>query len=520
MKTSRITILISAVIASLAVAAAVYAAPAAPLNLTATSISPTQINLSWGSSTDPTVTGYQVFRDGGQIATTSASSIGFSDSGLQPAHLYNYSVFTFDASSTVSSVAITSATTQADTTAPSKPTGLIATPMSPTQIKLAWASSTDNVAVTGYQIFQDGLPIATSSVINFSVSGLAASSTHNYAVTAFDAAGNISPQSDPASATTPATDTIAPSTPINLSATPISSSQINLSWTASTDNVAVAGYKVFRDSSLLVTTSGASYSNTGLAASTTYTYFVQAFDASGNVSSSSASTSATTLAAGTPPIATTTANIRIIGNEGNGRLINLRSNAKIKVLVYGGVNFKVGDIVKSSVTFGGAPAINNWRVWHNRDRYIDRIFEFRARDMKDLMGLSTTTATFVEVHFKASTTQGQLIDLTTTVRVKNLQKWHEDRDREHEREDARQALKQQREQLREATKKANERAREIRKAQQETIKQQQAQLRENIKQIKNEAKNNIKNIKQDLKELKNRSKDNKKGNGRGGNNND
>jgi chitodextrinase len=72
--------------------------------------------------------------------------------------------------------------------------------------------------------------------------------------------------------------------PAGLSATAISSSQINLSWTASTDNVGVAGYRVFRNGNQIATVTTTSYSNTGLAASTAYTYTVSAFDAAGNVS--------------------------------------------------------------------------------------------------------------------------------------------------------------------------------------------------------------------------------------------
>ena len=96
-------------------------------------------------------------------------------------------------------------------------------------------------------------------------------------------------------------DTTPPSTPTNVSATAVSSSQINVSWTASTDNVGVAGYKVFRNGSLVKTTTAVSYSDTGLAASTMYSYTVAAFDAAGNVSPQSTAVSATTLTPDTTP---------------------------------------------------------------------------------------------------------------------------------------------------------------------------------------------------------------------------
>ncbi|MDR6553898.1 fibronectin type III domain-containing protein [Paenibacillus qinlingensis] len=89
-------------------------------------------------------------------------------------------------------------------------------------------------------------------------------------------------------------DTTAPSTPASLSATAVSTSQINLTWTASTDNVGVAGYKVYRNGTEVGTTINTSYSDMGLAAGTTYTYTVKAFDPTGNLSSASNTASATT----------------------------------------------------------------------------------------------------------------------------------------------------------------------------------------------------------------------------------
>jgi len=82
--------------------------------------------------------------------------------------------------------------------------------------------------------------------------------------------------------------------PANVQATAASSSQINLSWSASTDNLGVTGYDVHRDGAFLKTVSGTSTSDTGLAAATTYSYQVRARDAAGNVSASSNTASATT----------------------------------------------------------------------------------------------------------------------------------------------------------------------------------------------------------------------------------
>jgi hypothetical protein len=95
----------------------------------------------------------------------------------------------------------------------------------------------------------------------------------------------------------PAGDTQAPAAPTNLKATAVSASQINLTWTAATDNVGVTGYEVYRGTTKVATIGNVtSFGDTGLAASTTYSYTVKARDAAGNVSPASAASSATTQA--------------------------------------------------------------------------------------------------------------------------------------------------------------------------------------------------------------------------------
>jgi fibronectin type 3 domain-containing protein len=88
--------------------------------------------------------------------------------------------------------------------------------------------------------------------------------------------------------------TTLPTVPTNLSATAISSSQINLIWTASTDNAGIASYKIYRGGSEIATSTTNSYSNTDLSAGSAYTYTVVAVDAAGKSSSQSASAEATT----------------------------------------------------------------------------------------------------------------------------------------------------------------------------------------------------------------------------------
>jgi chitinase len=93
-------------------------------------------------------------------------------------------------------------------------------------------------------------------------------------------------------------DTTPPSVPGSLNVTGTTSSSVSLAWSASTDNVGVTGYDVFRGSTKVATVTGTSYTDAGLTASTTYTYTVKARDAAGNVSAASNQVSATTQSGG------------------------------------------------------------------------------------------------------------------------------------------------------------------------------------------------------------------------------
>jgi chitodextrinase len=152
---------------------------------------------------------------------------------------------------------------------------------------LSWQASSDNVGVTGYTVYRDGAQIATvaGSTTSYSDGGLIPGTTHTYTVTAADGAGNVSPASNQASATTEA-DTTPPSAPGTPVATTVTPSQVSLSWTASTDNVGVVGYRVIRNGSVIATVSGTTYTDSGVSASTSYTYQVVAADAAGNTASS------------------------------------------------------------------------------------------------------------------------------------------------------------------------------------------------------------------------------------------
>ncbi|HJT29277.1 MAG TPA: hypothetical protein VJ784_17830 [Pyrinomonadaceae bacterium] len=182
-----------------------------------------------------------------------------------------------------------------DTTPPTAPTNLTATFNATTNaIDLSWTAATDNVAVTGYRIYRDGgaAPINTVNGTTFSDAGL--SGTHSYGVTAIDAAGNESGLSNTASATVVGGDVTPPSAPTALTATAnLATGTIALSWTASTDDVGVVGYRVFRDNGTtsISTVTGTTFNDSNQLG--THVYTVAAIDAAGNQSAMSNSATAT-----------------------------------------------------------------------------------------------------------------------------------------------------------------------------------------------------------------------------------
>ncbi|GAA2399213.1 hypothetical protein Cme02nite_08060 [Catellatospora methionotrophica] len=318
-----------------------------------------------------------------------------------------------------------------DTTAPSVPGGLTSTGQTSSSVSLSWSASTDNVGVTGYEVFRGGTLVGSPTGTSYTDSGLAASTSYSYTVKARDAAGNRSAASSTVTVSTsaggggavayeaeasgntltggavvascgtcsggskvgylgnggsmaftnvaggtggsrtvtiyylsaeartavvngqsvnlPSTgswttvgsstvtlnlaagsnsitianpggwapdidritvsgtgggggDTTAPSIPGGLASPSKTASAITLSWSGSTDNVGVTGYQILRGGSPVGTSATTGFTDTGLTASTAYTYTVKAYDAAGNYSAVSGSLTVTTNAGGTTPV--------------------------------------------------------------------------------------------------------------------------------------------------------------------------------------------------------------------------
>ncbi|MFD0591681.1 fibronectin type III domain-containing protein [Catellatospora coxensis] len=326
--------------------------------------------------------------------------------------------------------AVTVGTGGGDTTAPSVPTGITSTGQTSSSISLSWSASTDNVGVTGYEVFRGATLVGSPTGTTFTDTGLAASTSYSYTVKARDAAGNRSAASSTVTASTSAGgggavtheaeasgntlsggaltascgtcsggskvgylgngasmafnnvaggtggsrtvtiyyltaeartavvngqtvdfastgswttvgstavtlnlaagsntitianpsgwapdidritvstaggggDTTAPSAPTGLASPSKTANSVTLSWSGSTDNVGVTGYQILRGGSPVGTSTSTGFTDTGLAASTAYTYTVKAYDAAGNYSAASSPLTVTTNAGGTTPV--------------------------------------------------------------------------------------------------------------------------------------------------------------------------------------------------------------------------
>ena len=281
--------------------------PAAPSFLSATTLSSSQIRLNWTDNAS-NETGFQIDRSANgttgwtQIATVGSNVVTYTNTGLTSSTTYFYRVRAANAGGTSANTDVVSATTAI--AVPSAPSGLSATALSSTEIRLNWTDNSNNE--TGFEIDRSAngtsgwtqIGTVGANVATFNNTGLTPSTQYFYRVRSVNA-GGASANSGTANATTSIAPPAAPSA---LTTTPLSTTQIRLNWTDNANNE--SGFQIDRSANgttgwTQIATVGSNvttYTNTGLTAATTYFYRVRANNSAG-VSANTDVVSGTTLIA-------------------------------------------------------------------------------------------------------------------------------------------------------------------------------------------------------------------------------
>jgi chitodextrinase len=259
--------------------------PSAPSGLSGASGNPTTAYISWNAATDNVgVAGYNVLRDNDKAATT--ASLNYQDSGLTAGTTYTYAIQAFDLAGNLSALSAPIEIQTRDTTPPPVPKHVVAQAVACTKANLTWSPSTDKVGVTWYLIFMglsanslNQIATVNSSITSFSDYQLSGGTTYYFGVEAQDKDLNVSSMSPVAQVTTPAL----PGAPTDVAATADSSTEIGLTWSASTGGLPIAHYMVYRgpsrtNLSQVAITTNTSYTDRSVSPSTKYYYAVQAAD--------------------------------------------------------------------------------------------------------------------------------------------------------------------------------------------------------------------------------------------------
>ncbi|MFJ6197010.1 glycoside hydrolase family 9 protein [Micromonospora sp. NPDC092111] len=204
-------------------------------------------------------------------------------------------------------------TPPADTTPPSVPGTPVASGLTASGVTLTWPAATDTggSGLAGYDVTQetvgsDALVTHRTTTNSLTLTSLSPARNYRFWVFARDGAGNLSTASPTVAVSTPAgngPDTSPPTVPGTPTASAVGTNGLTLGWGASTDNVGVTGYRVYRQTwpvdTVVATVAGTSHQVTGLTPATSYTFYVVALDAAGNLSTPSPTVTVTTT--GTPP---------------------------------------------------------------------------------------------------------------------------------------------------------------------------------------------------------------------------
>jgi chitodextrinase len=282
-------------------------APSAPAGLGATVLGESEVDLAWSASTDTAggtgVAGYTVYRDGAVIDLVPAGTLGYKDTNVAAGRAYSYAVDATDGAGNRSAQSSPASAITPDETPPGLPDPYAAAATSTTTVQVAWGASTDNVGVIGYRLRRDDAVIGNlpASATSFVDTDRTPGAEYTYGLQARDTAGNWS---DPVTSTVTMPTNQGgqpPTAPTAVAASALGETSILLEWTGATDDTGISGYEIKRNGLpvTLVPGTATSWTDSGLALATTYTYTIRAIDLDANYSPPSVPASAMTWAADT-----------------------------------------------------------------------------------------------------------------------------------------------------------------------------------------------------------------------------
>ncbi|MCD4698522.1 MAG: fibronectin type III domain-containing protein [Bacteroidales bacterium] len=221
-----------------------------------------------------------------------------------------------------------------DNIAPSAPSNLVSSNITLSTVDLNWYASMDISGISNYHVYQNGIFLVSTTDLNCSITGLNPGTSYEFYINAEDGFNNISDPSNTINATTlDENDILKPDITENLTVSNISQTSFYLSWQASSDNIGVTGYTIYKDGEPLINTTNINYSITGLSAGTNYSFYVTAKDFANNESDPSEELNITTL--NIPEVIS--APTKLTANDITETTLNLvweASNSKVGVLKY------------------------------------------------------------------------------------------------------------------------------------------------------------------------------------------
>jgi chitodextrinase len=258
--------------------------------VTVTQEAAASLSISWQRVRN--AVGYDLYLNGTSIGKTQASMYTFSN--LRCGSTYTLGVDAFNNKGVRSAVVNVTARTAIcpaaaggnDTSPPGTPTSLTQGKTTATSISLLWSASLDNVGVAGYDLLANGNKVGTSAATTYTFVNLSCGTSYTLAVDAYDAAGNRSQSAAVLASTSPCADTSPPTIPGLPTQTGSTATSISLLWSASLDNVGVAGYDLLANGNKVGTSAATTYTFVNLSCGTSYTLAVDAYDSAGNRSQS------------------------------------------------------------------------------------------------------------------------------------------------------------------------------------------------------------------------------------------